>query len=117
MIDYVKVIGEIRYLETQDTWHESADIEDGNLAEILSDYGVSTCFNEEESKLIKEFLISKATKAEIAESALWSRVGDPLLVQSIPDKSIPRCFQGNPRFLPSTGSALNVHTTCLPLFP
>lgn len=88
-IDGLKVALAIRQLENSEVWHESYDIEEEGVQNILASYGVFFKFSEAELTILKEQLWEMAAREEIKEAERWAeQEHDPLLL-SIPKRRAP----------------------------
>ena len=78
--DNIRLALAIRKLELSEVIHNSVDIWDGDVQSVLSDYGISQQWNEEEIKIIKEYLLEMALHEEIREAERWAEIeSDPAL--------------------------------------
>lgn len=78
--DNIRLALAIRQLERSEVVHNSVDIWDGDILSVLSDYGISHHWNEEEFKILREFLLEMALQEEIREAERWAEIeSDPVL--------------------------------------
>jgi len=75
----------VRTLEQIDIWHECLEIEDGNIDEILGEYGIF--LSDGSQDILRGYLLDKATQAEFREAVRWAHAEDSLLL-FIPEKSV-----------------------------
>ena len=79
----------VRELETRGICHEYFDVLDYDVETILSWYGIIEKWNEEERKILKEYLLQMAYEDEIKEIVrLVEQEFDPV-ISSIPDRAAP----------------------------
>lgn len=68
----IKMTKIIRYLENQEITHECMEIEELPIEEVLFEYGVHTVLSKGEQLELKEYLLRRATQAEVAEAVRWA---------------------------------------------
>ena len=79
----------VRELENRGICHEYFDVLDYDVETILSWYGIIEKWNEEERKILKEYLLQMAYEDEIKEIVrLVEQEFDPV-ISSIPDRAAP----------------------------
>ncbi len=84
-----KVFRVVRELENRGICHEYFDVLDYDVETILSWYGITEKWNEEDRKILKEYLLKMAYEDEIQEIVrLVDQEFDPLIL-SIPDRAVP----------------------------
>ena len=77
--DNIRLALAIRQLERSEVIHNSVDIWDGEILSVLSDYGIYQQWNEDEIKIIREYLLEMALHEEIREAERWAELmSDPL---------------------------------------
>ena len=78
MKDNIRLALAIRQLERSEVIHNSVDIWDGDVQLVLSDYGIGHQWNEDENKIITEYLLEMALHEEIREAERWAEIeSDP----------------------------------------
>lgn len=87
--DKYKVARVVRELEQQDIIHEYFDVMDYGVDIILSWYGIIEEWSDEESKILKEHLLSTAYRAEVNEIRRIVEEEDDWLLAIIPDRELP----------------------------
>jgi hypothetical protein len=88
-IDGYKVAMAVRQLESSIIHTECYDIKDGNISEILMEYGIFYKWNDEEKTIIKDILTEMAAYEEIKEAERWAKMEhDPILTR-VPNRPIP----------------------------
>jgi hypothetical protein len=93
--DKYKVVRAIKELESNNINHEYFDLEDYGVDVVLSWYGISADWTEDESKILKEHLLKMAYHDELNEVIrIIDEESDPMLA-SIPIRPAPslRCLQ------------------------
>jgi len=84
-----KVVSAIRELENKDICHEYYEVMDSDVETVLARYGIAADWNEDESKILKEYLLRMAYQDEVREIVrLTEQQLDPIL-SSIPDRAAP----------------------------
>ncbi len=84
-----KVVRVVRELETRGICHEYFDVLDYDVETVLSWYGIIEEWNEEERKILKEYLLQMAYQDEIKEIVrLVEQELDPI-ISSVPDRAAP----------------------------
>jgi hypothetical protein len=87
--DTYKVVRAIRELENKDICHEYYDVTEFDLDTILSWYGISEEWNQEENTILKEYLLKMAYQDELKEVIrITDEESDPILA-SIPNRPAP----------------------------
>jgi hypothetical protein len=76
--DNIRLALAIRQLERSEVIHNSVDIWEGEVQSVLSDYGIGHQWNEDENKIITEYLLEMALHEEIREAERWAEIeSDP----------------------------------------
>ncbi len=84
-----KVVRAIREIENKDIRHEYYEVMDSDVDTVLARYGIAADWNEDESKILKEYLLRMAYQDEVREMVrLTEQQLDPIL-SSIPDRAPP----------------------------
>jgi hypothetical protein len=84
--DEYKVVRAVREIESKDIIHEYFDVMDYGVDVILSWYGITEEWNEQESKILKEYLLECAYRDEINEVRRIMEEENDWLLASIPDR-------------------------------
>ena len=78
--DNIRLALAIRQLEQSDIIHNSVDIWDGDIQSVLSSYHISQQWNDDELKIIREYLLEMALQEEIKEAERWAAIeSDPVM--------------------------------------
>ena len=73
-IDGYKVAMAVRQLESSIIHTECYDIQDGDITEILIQYGIFYKWTDEEKEIIKNILMEMAAYEEIKEAERWAQM-------------------------------------------
>lgn len=84
-----KLVNTIRQIEAAETIHEYFDVVDFGIDVVLSWYGNVEEWNEDECKVLKDCLLSKAYSDEIKEVSRIAEFENDPLIASIPDREAP----------------------------
>ena len=84
-----KVVRAIRELENKEICHEYYEVMDSDVDTVLVRYGIADDWNEDEQKILKEYLLRMAYQDELREMVrLMENQIDPIL-SCIPDRAAP----------------------------
>jgi len=84
-----KVVRAIKELENKDIRHEYYEVMDSDVDTVLARYGIAADWNEDESKILKEYLLRMAYQDEVREVIrITEQQCDPVLA-SIPNRPAP----------------------------
>jgi hypothetical protein len=72
------------YLHGQEIWHESIDVQEQPIGDILVQYGIVDELTAEEEKYLRSYLLRRAEQAEFAEAARWVDESEEPLLALIP---------------------------------
>jgi hypothetical protein len=77
------------YLHDQEIWHESIDVQEQPIGDILVQYGIVDQLTAEEKKYLRSYLLRRAEQVEFAEAARWVDESEEPLLALIPDRLVP----------------------------
>ena len=77
------------YLDGQEIWHESIDIQGQPISEILAQYGILDELTIGEKEYLRSYLHRRAEQEEFAEAARWADECEERLLGLIPDLPAP----------------------------
>ena len=88
-INRVKLAKIETYLDEQVIWHESIDVQEQPIREILAQYGIVDELTADEKEYLRVYLHRRAEQAEFAEAAKWADESEGALIALIPDRPTP----------------------------
>ena len=88
-INRVKLAKIETYLDEQEIWHESIDVQEQPIREILAQYGIVDELIADEKEYLRVYLHRRAEQAEVAEAAKWADESEGALIALIPDRPTP----------------------------
>lgn len=77
------------YLRDQEIWHESIDVQEQPVEDILSQYDIIEEFTADEKEYLKSYLLRRAELMEFAEAARWASESEEPLLALIPNRRVP----------------------------
>ncbi len=84
-----KVVRAIKELENKEICHEYYEVMDSDVDTVLTRYGIADDWNEDERKILKEYLLRMAYQDELREMVrLMENQIDPIL-SCVPDRVAP----------------------------
>jgi hypothetical protein len=87
-INRIKLAKIETYLDGQEIWHESIDVQEQPIGEILAQYGIVDELTPVEKDYLRSYLYRRAEQMEFAEAARWAKEYGGPLVALIPDRLI-----------------------------
>ena len=89
-INRVKLAKIETYLDEQEIWNESIDVQEQPIREILAQYGIVDELTADEKEYLRIYLYRRAEQAEFAEAARGADESEGSLIALIPDRPAPR---------------------------
>ena len=84
-----KVVRAIRELESKEICHEYFDVFDYGVDVVLSWYGIMEEWQDEESKMLEEYLLDKAYQEELREVVRITQQNFDPIIDALPDREAP----------------------------
>ena len=76
------------YLNDQEIWHESIDVREQPVRDILAEYGIVDELTADEKEYLRGYLHRRTEQAEFAEAARWASESEEPLLALIPDRLV-----------------------------